>query len=87
MGLNLAVCILLGSISMLLTDVQSINEDRHICMAMGVLIHFFYQAAGAWVCTLAYASFSAITSGKHDGWKEPIFEVIGNFLDAFRRSS
>lgn len=63
MGLNLAVAVLLGSLCMLVSDIDAVREDRHVCTAIGTLIHVFYQAAGAWIFSLGHAAFDAITSG------------------------
>ncbi|XP_071518114.1 uncharacterized protein [Panulirus ornatus] len=72
MGLHLALAVFLGAIFMLASDLHGVREDRHSCTAIGTLIHFFYQAAGAWVFCLGIASFQAIVSG-----------VIGGRLKAY----
>lgn len=64
MGLNLAIAILIGSLAMVGTDFEEINSDRHMCVAFGTIIHFFYGATGMWMFALGHASFKAITAGK-----------------------
>ncbi|XP_042211664.1 adhesion G protein-coupled receptor B1-like isoform X1 [Homarus americanus] len=89
MGVNLSVAVLLGAVFMLVSDVHSIRDDRHTCTAIGTLIHYFYQSAGAWIFTLGIASFSAITSGVIGGrlrvyipisWGMPLISVGLTYL-------
>ncbi|XP_069940170.1 adhesion G-protein coupled receptor G2-like [Cherax quadricarinatus] len=72
MGANLAVGVLMGTVFMVVSDLNSVRSSRHSCTAVGTLLHLFYQGAGAAVFTLGHASFNAITSG-----------VIGGLLRAY----
>lgn len=54
----------MGSLAMVLSDLGGVRGDRHICVAFGTLIHFFYGAAGLWMLGLGHAGFRAITAGK-----------------------
>ncbi|XP_068212715.1 cadherin EGF LAG seven-pass G-type receptor 1-like [Palaemon carinicauda] len=88
-GLNLAFAVLFGSIFMLVSDMQTIRDDRHVCAAIGTLIHVFYLGAGAWIFVLGHASFKAITAGVISGrlrayfflaWSVPILSMGLTYL-------
>ncbi|KAF2364339.1 GPCR family 2 secretin-like, partial [Trinorchestia longiramus] len=67
MGMYLSISVLIGSIAMLVSDLDSIRSSRHLCTTLSTLTHFFYVAAGLWVACLGHASFKAITSGEVGG--------------------
>ncbi|XP_050733459.1 uncharacterized protein LOC127007021 [Eriocheir sinensis] len=89
MGMNLAVAVLVGSVAMVASDLHAVRDDRHWCTAIGTLIHFFCQAAGAWVICLGHAAHRAVTAGVIGGrlksyltisWGLPLISVGLTYL-------
>ncbi|XP_071518113.1 adhesion G-protein coupled receptor D1-like [Panulirus ornatus] len=63
LGMALAVLVLGGSLCIVLTDLDSVRDKRHLCTALGTLVHSFYLCAGACVAMLGHATFKCITAG------------------------
>lgn len=76
MGMNLALAVLVGSIAMVASDLHAVRDDRHWCTAIGTLIHFFCQAAGAWVFCLGHAAHRAVTAGDYYYYHYNFFSII-----------
>nr|XP_053630924.1 adhesion G-protein coupled receptor D1-like [Cherax quadricarinatus] len=72
MGVTLALVLLAGSVFMVLTDLNSVRDTRHMCTAVGTLLHFLYLCAGAYVAMIGHATFDCVTSG-----------IIGGRLQAY----
>ncbi|XP_063609404.1 adhesion G protein-coupled receptor L4-like [Penaeus indicus] len=62
-GLNMAGCLLLGDLMVLLTYLLPIQEGRHNCAIVGSLIHGFFLAAGGWMAMMGHTAFKTITAG------------------------
>lgn len=71
-GLNMAGCLFLGDLMMLLMYFLPIHEGRHNCTIVGSLIHGFFLAAGGWMAMMGHTAFKTITAG-----------VIGGKLRAY----
>ena len=62
-GMNLALAIFSGDLSMVLSELVSIRQDRHLCAAAGISTNFFYTAAAVILLMEAHAIFRATTTG------------------------
>lgn len=63
MGMTLAGTLLVASLFMVLSDLPSVRDGRHMCTAFGTVLHFLYLCAGAWVAMIGHATFNCITAG------------------------
>ena len=62
-GMNLALAIFSGDLSMILSEIVSIRLDRHLCAAAGICTNFFYTAAAFILLMESHAIFRATTTG------------------------
>ena len=63
LGMNIAISMVCGLVSLILADRVFIRQDLHPCAAVGCAVNFFYIASAALMFTLAHAIFKAFTGG------------------------
>ena len=63
LGMNIAISMICGIVSLILADQDFIRKDVHPCAAVGCAVNFFYIATAAFMFTLAHAVFKAFTGG------------------------
>ncbi len=63
LGLHVAIALLFGHVSMLVTELDAVRDLRPACAALGALISFFYTTAATMLALEAFAVFRAITGG------------------------
>lgn len=64
---NTAIALFMGAGSICLTNIDQVRHDRHMCVAIGALVHFFYVAASSAVFMEAIADFLSVTRGAIGG--------------------
>jgi len=62
-GMNLSLALFGGNVSMVLSELQGIRIDRHLCAAAGICTNFFYTAAAILLMMESHAIFKATTTG------------------------
>ena len=62
-GMNLSLALFGGNVSMVLSEIDGIRSDRHLCAAAGISTNFFYTAAAILLMMESHAIFKATTSG------------------------
>ena len=62
-GMNLSLALFGGHVSMVLSEIQGIRSDRHLCAAAGLTTNFFSTAAAILLMMESHAIFKATTSG------------------------
>ena len=63
LGMNIAISMVCGQVSLILSDMDFIRKEVHPCAAVGSAVNFFYIASAALMFTLAHAIFKAFTGG------------------------
>ncbi|CAG0903871.1 unnamed protein product [Cyprideis torosa] len=63
MMMQMAIACFIGNMFVVLTDIESVRDDRHTCTAFSVIIHYSYTAMGIWLALLCWAAFKAVTQG------------------------
>ena len=56
-NMNLSIFIILGHVCMLLTDLDAIKLDRHLCTAIGCLIQLAYTSTALILAAECHACF------------------------------
>ena len=63
LGMNVALALIGGQVSIIFSDLDFIRNDVHSCAAVGGAINYFYIGCSALVFTKAHAIFKAFTEG------------------------
>ena len=62
-GMNMAFAMMMGHIFMLVTDSNSVRDDRNMCCFVGSAMSFFYMGCSVLLTVEIFALFQAIISG------------------------
>jgi len=92
--LHFSLTLVLGHVCMLLTELDAIKDDRHLCTAIGCLIQIAYTGGAVFLAAETHACFKAITSGLVGGrasmyilmgWGLPLiilgYDILENLQD------
>ncbi|CAG0905833.1 unnamed protein product [Cyprideis torosa] len=60
MMMQMAIACFVGNMFVVLTDIESVRDDRHTCTAFSVIIHYSYTAMGVWIAIICWAAFMAV---------------------------
>ena len=63
--LRIHVCVtwICGLILHAITDIDSVRDDEHINLTVGMIMIYFYSSSATWITCEAHAIFKALTSG------------------------
>jgi len=63
MRMHMAIAMLFGIITMVLSDFDFLRDDILCCIVMGTLMHVFFTACAGWLALESWAAFKAVTHG------------------------
>ena len=63
LGMNIALALIGGQVSIIFSELDFIRNDVHSCAAVGGALNYFYIGCSALVFTKAHAIFKAFTEG------------------------
>ena len=63
MRMHMAIAMLCGIITMVLSDFDFLRSDILCCIVMGTLMHVFFTACAGWLALESWAAFKAVTHG------------------------
>ena len=63
LGMNIALNMICGQASLILSDMEFVRKDVHLCAGVGSAINFFYIGCAALIFAKAHALFKAFTQG------------------------